>query len=341
MLQGYKDSIAIGGRVNVSDPLRLNHAMFSASFSPDSDLPANERVHMKGEYQRYDWRGFGEWNNADFYDMFGPTKVGRKGYNIGLGHTSTLIFDEPRRLELYLDGSFSGNLDRLPQYQNVEVDVKHLTTVDGRLAYSNVRNSLGSVDDETGTRWTLAGELNVVDSSVIGTVRADYDRGFALPVGHSSIWFRESAGFSPNDRAEPFANFYFGGFGNNYIDHLDEKRYREYDGFPGVDLNEIGGRNYVKSTAEVNLPPWRFRRVGTAGFYATWMRPALFVTGLATNLDAPSVDRHVAVDAGGQLDFRVTMLSVLDLTFSVGGAIAFEDGQAPRREAMFSLKLLR
>ncbi len=341
MLQGYKDSIAIGGRVNFSDPLRLNHAMFSASFSPDSDLSASERVHLKGEYQRYDWRGFGEWNNADFYDMFGPTKFGRKGYNIGLGHTSTLIFDEPRRLELDLDGSFSGNLDRLPQYQNVEVDVKHLTTIDGKLAYSDVRNSLGSVDDETGTRWTLAGELNVVDSAVIGTMRADYDHGFALPVGHSSIWFRESAGFSPNDRAEPFANFYFGGFGNNYIDHLDEKRYREYYGFPGVDLNEIGGRNYVKSTAELNLPPWRFRRVGTAGFYATWMRPAVFVTGLATNLDAPSADRHVAVDAGGQLDFRITMLSVLDLTFSVGGAIAFEDGQPPRREAMFSLKLLR
>jgi hypothetical protein len=341
LLQGYKESIAIGGRVNFSDPLRMNHAMFTASFSPDSDLPADERVHVRGEYQRYDWRGFGEWNNADFYDMFGPTKVGRKGYNVGVGHTNTLIFDDPRRLELDLDGSFSGNLDRLPQYQNVEVDVKHLTTVDGKLTYSDVRNSLGSVDDETGTRWTLAGELNVVDSSVIGTVRADYDRGFALPAGHSSIWFRESAGLSPNDRAEPFANFYFGGFGNNYIDHLDEKRYREYYGFPGVELNEIGGRNYVKSTAEVNLPPWRFRRVGTAGFYATWMRPALFVTGLATNLDAASTDRHVAVDAGGQLDFKITMLSVMDLTFSVGGAIAFEDAQLPRREAMFSLKLLR
>jgi hypothetical protein len=35
------------------------------------------------------------------------------------------------------------------------------------------------------------------------------------------------------------------------------------------------------------------------------------------------------------------MLSVMDLTFSVGGAIAFEDAQLPRREAMFSLKLLR
>ena len=64
--------------------------------------------------------------------MFGPTKVGRKGYNLGLGHTNTLIFDEPRRLELDLDGSFSGNLDRLPQYQNIEVDVNHLTTIDAQ-----------------------------------------------------------------------------------------------------------------------------------------------------------------------------------------------------------------
>ena len=85
--------------------------------------------------------------------------------------------------------------------------------------------------------------------------------------------------------AEPFANFFFGGFGNNYVDHADEKRYREYYAFPGVDLNEIGGRNFLKSTVELNLPPWRFQRVGRPGFYATWMRPALFVTGLATNLD--------------------------------------------------------
>jgi hypothetical protein len=91
---------------------------------------------------------------------------------------------------------------------------------------------------------------------------------------------------------------------------------------------------------ELNLPPWRFRRVGTPGFYATWMRPALFVTGLATNLDAPSV-RHLAVDTGGQLDFKLAMLSVMDLTLSVGGAVAFEDGHGPRREAMISLKLLR
>ena len=89
-----------------------------------------------------------------------------------------------------------------------------------------------------------------------------------------------------------------------------------------------------------NLPPWRFRRAGTPGFYATWARPAVFVTGLATNLDAEAA-RRTAVSVGGQLDFRLSLISTLDLTVSVGGAVALEDGYGPRREAMFSLKILR
>ena len=96
-------------------------------------------------------------------------------------------------------------------------------------------------------------------------VRGSFDRGIALPVGHSSIWFRQAAGFSPHDRDEPFANFFFGGFGNNYVDRGDEKRYRETYSMPGAELNEIGGRNFVKSMVELNLPPLRFQRLGTPG----------------------------------------------------------------------------
>ncbi len=340
IVQGYKDTAAVGVRMNFSDAVRLNRASLIASVTPGQDLPDSERIHVKAEYERYDWRGYAELNNADFYDLFGPTKVGRKGYVLGVGHTSTLIYDEPRRLELDLDGNFSGNLDRLPEYQNVPVDVDRLTTLEATLKFADVRNSLGSVDDEIGVKWNVNAQGYVVDGSFIPRFRADYHRGLALPLGHSSVWFRESAGFSPRDRSQPFANFFFGGFGNNYVDHEDEKRYREYYAFPGAGLNEIGGRNYLKSTVELNLPPWRFQRAGKPGFYTTWMRPALFVTGLATDMDDKDV-RRSAIDAGGQLDFRFTVLSVLDMTLSVGGAIAFEDGHQPRREAMISLKILR
>jgi hypothetical protein len=109
---------------------------------------------------------------------------------------------------------------------------------------------------------------------------------------------------------------------------------------PGAELNEIGGRNFTRATVEWNLPPLHFRRVGTPGFYLTWMRPAVFAGGLMTNLDSSAVRRTVS-NVGGQLDLRLNMLSSLDLTLSVGGAVAYERGTGPRREAMMSLKLFR
>jgi hypothetical protein len=339
IVQGYKDTAAIGARLNFSDPLQLNRASITATVSAGS-LPASERVHLQGEYERYDWRARAEWNRGDFYDLFGPTKTSRKGYLFSGGHKSTLIFDEPRRLELDLDATVSGNLDQLPEYQNVAVDVKHLSTVEAGLHYTDVRNSLGYVDDEKGLRWSLVARGDYVDGLFVPKLYGTVDRGWALPAGHSSFWIRSSGGFSPQPVTEPFANFYFGGYGNNWVDHGDEKRYREFYAFPGAEINEIPGRNFVKSTAEFNLPPLRFRRVGTPGFFVTWMRPAVFAGGLVTNLDSAE-GRQKGADVGGQLDFRFGVLSALDMTVSVGAAEAFRVGVQPRHELMFSVKILR
>jgi len=340
IVQGYKTDAAVGMRWNMSDRIRLNRASVAASFLPVTDLPAGERFHVEGEYERYDWRGHGSFNKADFYDLFGPTKTGRKGYVVGVGHSTTLVYDEPRRLTLAVDGSFSGNLDRLPDFQNVPVDVNRLAILDAELNFSDTRKSLGAVDAESGTLWTVAAQGSLVDRSPFANVQGSYDRGLALPVNHTSIWFRQAAGFSPNDRTEPFANFFFGGFGNNYVDSGNEKRYRETYSLPGAELNEIGGRNFIKSMVELNLPPLRFDRFGTSGFYVPWLRPAVFAGGLATDLDNGFI-RRVLFNSGAQVDLAISALSALDLTLSFGAAIAVEDGHGPRHEWMISLKVLR
>ena len=107
-----------------------------------------------------------------------------------------------------------------------------------------MRNRL-RLDVESGTLWTAVTQASVVDSRPVTRMRGTFDRGFALPAGHASIWFRQAAGLSPHDPADPFANFFFGGFGNNYVDRGDEKRYRDTYSLPGAELNEIGGRNFV------------------------------------------------------------------------------------------------
>ena len=340
IVEGYKDTASAGVALNLSDPLLLNRLNVTAGWSPWADLPASERLHLSAGYERYDWRASASWNRADFYDLFGPTKTGRKGYRALLGHTSTLIFDEPRRLDLDVSGAVQGNLDRLPEYQNVPVDVGTLVTLRSALTFSDTRHSLGYVDEESGRRWSFGFRTDVVDGDAFPRIQGTYDRGAALPLGHSSIWVRSAAGMSPRNRSLPFANFYFGGFGNNYVDHGDEKRYRQIESFPGAELNEIPGRNFVKGMLEWNLPPWRFRRMGTPGLHATWLRPAVFATGLTTDIDSPTF-RRTAVSLGGQVDLRFTVLSNQDMTLSVGGAVALDDRAAPRREAMISLKLLR
>ena len=340
IVQGYKDTAAVGVRANFSDPLQLNRLNVSAGYSPTTSLPAGERVHLRAEYQRYDWRARATWNDANFYDLFGPTKTGRKGYTLGIGYHRTLLFDDPRRIELETGAMFAGSLDRLPQYQNVEVDVDQLFAVDATVRGRDVRSSLGRVDDEKGMRWSVTLDGNRAAGSWFARTHGTLDLGVPLPLAHSSVWLRSAAGLSPGARDEPFANFFFGGFGNNWVDRGDEKRYRHYYAFPGADLNELGGRNFVKSMLEWNLPPLRFSRLGTPGFHVTWMRPALFAGALVTNLDHDTF-RRTATTTGAQLDFQMSALSTLDMMLSVGAAVAFEDGHSPRREFMISLKVLR
>ena len=237
VVEGYKDAFAIGAHIRFSDPLSFNGATFTASVLPSTSLPAKERVHLRADYRRFDWNGHASWNNADFYDLFGPTKTSRRGYEFGVGHTNLLLFDEPRRLTLTVDGRVAGDLDQLPDYQNVPVRVDRLYSFGGHLAFTDVRSSLGSVDDEKGLRWSIDARNDLVvrpavsrasESSLFTRVHATYDQGAALPLPHSSIWLRSAAGFSPQSANEAFANFFFGAFGNNYVDHQEEKRYREY-----------------------------------------------------------------------------------------------------------------
>ena len=84
----------------------------------------------------------------------------------------------------------------------------------------------------------------------------------------------------------------------------------------------------------------RFSALGTPGFYVSWLRPAIFVGGLETNLDQASI-RTRAATVGAQVDMQVTFLSTLNMTLSVGGAIRIEPNVPNRRELMVSLALLK
>jgi hypothetical protein len=339
MLEGYKDAVAGGALLRWADPMGFDTVTLAASYSPGQGLPEDERPHASIEYRHLGWRLHASHNDADFYDLFGPTKRSRRGNAVGLGYERALIYDKPRELHARVDLSHYSNLERLPDAQNVAVSYDRLLTLKTGLDFGYVLNSLGAVDDEKGVLWELAVEASHVNGDTIPRYRGGLDFGVPFGPAHSTLWLRNAAGVADGDRADPFANFFFGGFGNNYVDDGAIKRYREHYAMPGFELNQLGGRSFGKSTLEWNVPPVVFDRIGTPGFYLAWARPAVFATALVADFDhAPT--RVEAQSAGAQVDFRFQVMHRLDMTLSAGYAVGWAGDERAGDEFMLSLKIL-
>lgn len=339
IVDGFKDFTAFGIRLNLLDPLLLHDINLTAAYTPQKILPPSERFHLSFNYSYWGWKFNTTYNKSDFYDLFGPTKTSRKGYSIGISYNDRLLDDNPQILEYTIGATGWGGLQRLPDYQNVSASFDRYLTGNIKMSYRNLKRSLGAIEAESGIR----GKLNTLDNYVNGThfprLFATIDYGFLLPIYHSSIWLIVSAGHSFGDRTEPFANFYFGGFGNNWIDYQTAKRFREYYSFPGVGINDIGGTKFGKLLVEWTLPPIRFRRMGFMNLYCTWAHPTIFASGIITNFDSEN-ERQIFGSVGSQVDFRIVLFSRLESTISVGYATAWEKNQRPTDEFMLSLKIL-
>ena len=339
IVEGYKDYGAIGLHSQFAGPLGLNTIDMSLSYTPTDKLPSDERLHAALHFSHRNWELRASYNPANFYDLFGPTRVSRKGYSLGGTYKKKLLLDHPKSMDLRIDLTGWGGLETLPPYQNIATTATELLNGGVRFEYSNQRSSLGAVDYEKGFKWVLASNSYFAEETYFPRVYTTFDIGTPFLFHHSSVWLRTALGAAWGAIDEPFANYYFGGFKNNYVDYRAEKRYREFDTFPGVEIDEIPAQTFTKLMLEWNLPPVRFRRLGATALYNTWVRPALFSTVLVSDVNDKGL-RKAITNLGGQIDFRFIALSHLKFTISIGYAAAFENNRKISNEFMFSLKIL-
>lgn len=339
IVEGFKEYPAYGFRMNIYDPLLLQGINLSTSYTPNKLLPENERVHLYLKYSYWNWNFTATYNKADFYDLFGPTKISRKGYSAGIRYSDYLVYAKPKLLNFTLNLSGYGGLERLPDYQNIAASFDKFVNLGSKLEYSYLLKSLGAVEYEQGVQCGVSTSGNYVNNKLYARLHSNFDCGFLLPIDHSSIWFRTYAGYSFGEREEPFANYYFGGFGNNWVDYKEISRYREYYSFPGVELNHINGTNFGKVIVEWTIPPLRFRQFGIPSFYFRWARLALFSSAIMTNIDDKTYSKSF-VNIGSQLDIRIVTFTHLNSTFSIGYAISFEKSHRLNKEFMVSLKIM-
>ena len=342
VVEGYRNSVALGGNAQFSDPIGNSSLGVDAGYSPDDSLPAKQRLHFKAEFQEWRWTTGVAWNSADFYDLFGPTKRSLAGYNGFLRYDQSLIYDPPQRLDVYAKVAFYGDLVTLPGFQNVLSPTNNLVTAEGAITSIDTRSSPGAVDAETGHTWSIKVHAYGTGDELIPSVTGKFDVGFPLPLDHSSIWLRSGVSVSGGARDNPLANLYLGGFGNNYVDsgaNGTPQRYRELLNMPGFEIDALQGKSVAKSMLEWCLPPIRFEGLGSPGFYVSWARPEVFVGALETDLTAAAF-RHNAEDVGAQLDFQLHVMHRQPMMLSVGLARGFAGAGFATTEFMLSLQVL-
>ncbi|HUQ48369.1 MAG TPA: hypothetical protein VM053_09025 [Gemmatimonadaceae bacterium] len=345
VVEGYQDiggnsGVAGGMRANFSDRLGATALDVTASYSPTSALESDERLHLRAVFRHWRWNFTGTLNRADFYDLFGPTRVSRKGYSLAAQYQGNLLLDGPTSLSYTLRAAGYGGLATVPEFQDVAASYDRLATVSGDLTYKSLRRSLGAIDDELGSSWGAGFRGNYAGSTLRPRLVVDGSKGFLLPLDHSAVWLRGAAGsFAGGNRTDPFGRSYFGGFGNNWVDYRGIKQFRNVESFPGLEINEVSGATYGKAQVEWMSPPLRFRKVGVPSAYLRWAGLTAFASGLVTDFD-DSATRRGYVSAGAQADVRLITISQFESTFSVGVAAAAGKAIPSRSKLMISFKLM-
>ena len=337
IVEGYKGIFSPGWFFHWEDPLQFNQINASLAVSPFGHLRDRDRVHATLQLKTLNWDIKYRHNGADFYDLFGPVERSLRGDNLVIKYDRAIVYDPPRQLDLFGSAAVYTGLERLPSAQNIP-SPRNIISLEAGAKYENFRKSLGGVDHEKGIAWRLLTDLDYARNQAFPKLYGGVDYGVPLPLANSSVWIYAHGGIAGGDRTSPLSAFYFGSFRNNYVDDRPEKRYREMESFPGFSIDEIAARRFAKLTGEINLPPVRFAEVGTPAFFLSYVRPAIFGGGMAT--EAPDKSSHNYANLGAQLDLNFTVALRLPMIFSVGAAAGWRDGHYRKTEWLASLKIM-
>ncbi|NOU47461.1 MAG: hypothetical protein HOO86_10410 [Bacteroidales bacterium] len=339
-IAGYKETVALGYRLNWRDRIGLSNLSLFLAGSPWSTYPDKQKFHGQIQWDYWLWSFNATYNKTDFYDLFGPTKRSRAGYSIGIGYNKLKTTRSPIKWHYGFGVNHYGDLEVLPQFQNVASPIRSFQSLSVETGVTKLRRTLGGVEDEKGYTWELTAYSYIANGSVYPSIISEQHIGWLVPgIRNTSFWIRNSAGQSFGKRGSSFSTFYFGGFRNNYVDWQAPDQYRKILAFPGVDIDAIDAHNFIKTMGELNLKPIRLRNVGTTWLYPTYLKTSLFGTHILLDPDYTKSRRNM-FNAGAQLDLELVLFSYMKTIWSAGYARKFEDSKLPTEQWMFSVKLL-
>ncbi|MBQ0024905.1 MAG: hypothetical protein KBT00_04180 [Bacteroidales bacterium] len=333
----------LGGHLSFFDPLSQIRINVFAGMSPWSNNEWKNKFHFSVDLNYKYWTLSGAWNRASFYDLFGPGRGSRKGYQISLGYSRSYSRQSSFSWGWSANAAHYGGMDELPLYQDIEVDswIRSFQTASLYVSCGKTRTTTGGIEAEQGYQFSAQGYTYLADGKFFPSVAASGRLGFRLPFGgHNCFWLSTAAGHSFCSPQSSFGNSYFGGFRNNYVDRGSINRYRAISAMPGARINQICAHNYAKFTGELSFTPIRFNGSGALQCYPNYIQFRAFASELMADWwGVQSASRASYLSVGAQMNIPIVLFTHMGTTLSVGYARIWGNG-LNSGELMISLNLL-
>ena len=300
----------------------LNRVSFTASYTPRQLAAVGRAAAPQLDYERYDWKVTLKLNNADFYDLFGPTKRSLKGYSAGIGWTQDADLRQPEEARSrHRRGVPTAGSSRCPGYQNIAAPYDELFDAAGQArTTSNNRSSLGARGRREGHALGARSRRQLRQRRLVPLARGSLrHRLRAAASSTRPIWFRDRRRLSRAATAtipSPTSSSAASATTGSTIGRV--KRYREWYAFPGVELNaDPRPTTSLRRMLEWNLPPLRFGAAARPGFYVTWTCAGARFRHRPRHQCSTTRRADRGRNVGAQIDLRITLLSA-QLTLSLG-----------------------
>lgn len=339
VISGFQSQKVIGLYSHFSDPMFIHDLQVEIGTSPFNENPVGPKFHLrvKYDYNRKVHLSFSQ-NATDFYDLFNDRKRSMIGRKITLGHTHYWKYDIPHKITQSTEIAMYNGVEFIND-NLVRVSRPDFMVAQTQWNSKDLRRTIGSSDYESGNMYDVTLRVfgdNPDAPEYAGQITAEWDNFSNWIADHNTLHLKLAGGYHFDNPDLIQARFYFGGFGNRYVENVDVKQFRKVFRFPGIPIYSLSADRFVKVMFENNLPPLRFGSANIGSHLVNHLDASIYSQAMY----AHSEQGNYWINLGTQINFVIKHWFNLESTVSAGIAKAWGENSNDW-EWFMSLKLLK
>ena len=322
IISGFQSRKVLGFFFQMNDPLLIHDFIVETGISPFKETTKDIKFHLRVKYSLMQkFIVSGEYNAADFYDLFNTRKRGMLGAKYTIGYSNYWIYDNPLKIKHNTELAFYNGIKFINDNMT-EVRQPDFAVLKSEIDIRDLRKTIGSIDWESGDqlRFTILGYASdPSDLKYSGQILGEWDRYSLYLFDHNVFHFKVTSGYHFKNEELPETQFFFGGYGNREVENEPVKQFEKMFRFPGVPIYSLISDEFLKIMFENSFPPIHIPDIAIGSHELKNINFSIFTQGLLT--DTPLINKWI--DAGAQINIMFEHWYNLESTVSAGMAKAW------------------